>query len=107
MEVAVGLGQFDIHAGLDGKSARLLLVLCDKVAVRVGAIAQFPDGIVIGDGKSLEAHSFLSTSRMSQMFAWEGTPSTSLYEGMTLMAPAFWIASLKGNKNVSRKTRID
>src|SRR6185369_4798783 len=58
MEVAVWLGQFDIHAGLDGKSTRLLLVLCDEVSVRLGTISQFPDGVVIGDGKSLEAPFF-------------------------------------------------
>src|SRR5438552_13954354 len=33
-------------------------------------------------------HSPRSTSCNSQRFAWEGMPSTSLYDGMTLRAPA-------------------
>jgi hypothetical protein len=47
VQVAVRIGQFDIDAGFDRQRAGFLLVLGDKVAVRVGAVAKFPDGVVI------------------------------------------------------------
>ena len=39
----------------DRQRARFLLVLGDEVAVRVGPVTQFPDGVVVRDNKSLEA----------------------------------------------------
>ena len=42
MQVAVRLGQLDVHAGLHGERAGFLLVLRDEVAVRVGAVARAP-----------------------------------------------------------------
>ena len=44
---------------------------------------------------------------MSHRFACDGTPSISLYDGITLRAPPSWMAALNVERNVSRSTRID
>ena len=54
MQVAIGVRQFDVHAGFDRERARLLLVLCHEVAVRVGTVAQLPNCEVVGYDKSFE-----------------------------------------------------
>ena len=55
MQVAVGVGQFDIHAGFDGERAGFLLIRGDRVAVGIGTKAEFPNGEVIGNDEALEA----------------------------------------------------
>ena len=52
VEVAIGLGQLDVDAGADGERAGLLLVSGDVVPVRVGTIAQLPDGVIVGDDEA-------------------------------------------------------
>ncbi len=55
VQVAIGLGQFDVDAGLDGERAGLPLVLGDEMAVRFGAVAQLVDRVVVGDDEAFEA----------------------------------------------------
>ncbi len=47
------------------------------------------------------------TSLSSQRLACDGTPSISLYDGITLSAPPSTIALLKAGRNTSRRTRAD
>ena len=54
-QVAVGIGQFDIDAGLDRERARLLAVFGNEMPVGIGPIAELPDGEVVGDHETLEA----------------------------------------------------
>ena len=69
------------------------------MAVSIGAVSEFPDGEIIGDEEALESELLAGdTSRRSHLLACDGTPSTSLYDGITLMAPPFCKASLNVNK---------
>ena len=52
-------------------------------------------------------HSFRRTSSSSQRLACDGTPSISLYDGITLSAPPSTIARLNAGRKTSRSTRID
>ncbi len=56
VEIAVRVGQLDVHTGVDCKGAGFLLVPRDEVAVRVRPIAQLPDGVVVRDNEALEGH---------------------------------------------------
>jgi hypothetical protein len=55
VQVAIRLGQLDVHARLDGQAAGLLLVRGDVVPVCVRAETQFPDRVVIRHDEALEA----------------------------------------------------
>ena len=38
LDVAIGIGQFEIHAGLDGEETGTGLILGDKMAMSFGAV---------------------------------------------------------------------
>ncbi len=56
IQIAIRVGQLDVDAGVDRKRAGFLLVLRDEVAMRVGAVAELPDRVVVGDNEAFEAH---------------------------------------------------
>ena len=47
VQIAIGIGQLDVNAGLHRQRAGFLLVFGDEMAVRVGAVTQLPDGKVV------------------------------------------------------------
>ena len=53
-EVAVRLGQLDVHPCANGEHAGLVAVVRDVMAVRVGPVPQLPDRVVVGDRVALE-----------------------------------------------------
>ena len=94
MLVAIGLRQLDVHAGPHRQQARFLAVLRDVMPVQLRPLGQLADRVVVRDDVALEAPlASRSTSRSSQRLACEGTPSISLYEAITLIAPPSSIAS--------------
>ena len=108
VQVAVGLGQFDVHAGAHREHACFRLVGGDEMAVRVGAVAQLPDRVVVRDDESLEAP-FLAQHVAQQPAVGVRRHAVDLVvrrhdaDGAGLRA----IASLNGCRNVSRSTRIE
>ena len=77
------------------------------MAVQLRPLGQLADRVVIGHDEALEAPLPRSTSRSSQRLACDGTPSISLYEAITLIAPPSAIASWNVYRNVSRSTRSE
>ena len=58
VQVAIRIGQLDVDPGFHRKRARLLLVLGDKVPMRIRPVTKLPDRVVIRHNKPLEAPLF-------------------------------------------------
>jgi hypothetical protein len=96
---SIGLGQLDVDARPHGERCCLAACRRRRGDRKVRPLDQLADRVVVRNHKALEAPLLRSTSRSSQRLACDGTPSISLYEAITLIAPASWIAFLKGGKN--------
>ena len=78
VQVAIRFRQFDIDAGAHSEGAGFLFVLGDAVAVGVGTVAQFPDGIIIRNDEALETPFLAQHVAQQPSVRVRGTPSISL-----------------------------
>ena len=108
MLVAIRLGQLDVHAGAHGERRGLLAVVGEVMPVELGPFVRAREWRSSRRRRCrAKPHSLRSTSRSSQRLACDGTPSISLYEAITLIAPPSRIAAWNGAEKLSRSMRSE